>query len=80
MIKIAKIFHVVAPLQAHGAYPTVRYPAELLASAGHVVYALDFPGHGESPGTRGLIRSPHDLTNDALALAQWATVRNNCIV
>jgi alpha-beta hydrolase superfamily lysophospholipase len=61
-------------MQAHGAYPTVRYPAALLAAAGHIVYALDFPGHGESPGTRGLIRAPQHLTADAVALAQWATV------
>ena len=43
---------------AHAAYPTCRYAAELLAAAGHVVYGLDLPGHGESPGVRGLIRDP----------------------
>ena len=57
---------------AHARFPTVRYAAELLAGQGHIVYALDFPGHGASPGTRGLIRSSAQLTAIGRSMARWA--------
>ena len=58
---------------AHARFPTVRYAAELLALQGDVVYSLDFPGHGASPGTRGLVRSSEQLTTIGRAMARWAT-------
>ena len=58
---------------AHAHFPTVRYAAEVLAAAGNVVYCLDFPGHGASPGTRGLVRSSEQLTTIGRAMARWAT-------
>jgi len=58
---------------AHAHFPTVRYAAEVLAAAGNVVYCLDFPGHGASPGTCGLVRSSEQLTTIGRAMARWAT-------
>ena len=42
---------------AHGAYPTVRYAAELCAQSlpGSIVVAADMPGHGTSDGPRGYL-------------------------
>lgn len=57
---------------AHGAYPTVRYAAEFFAQAGYAVVAIDFPGHGQSEGMRGYLKSADDLVEDGIAMAQYA--------
>lgn len=44
----------------------------MLAAAGHVCYSLDFPGHGASPGVRGLVREPAHLTDDGLVITKFA--------
>lgn len=78
--KVECVFHVWTPsnqsrplgvvvvfhgLGGHGLYPTVRYLSELLAENQFVVYSLDFCGHGESKGLRGLLPSPAYLLRDA---------------
>jgi acylglycerol lipase len=57
---------------AHGAYPTVRYAAEFLAEAGYVVVATDFPGHGQSEGIRGYLKSVSDLIDHGVAQTHHA--------
>eukprot|EP00980_Cylindrotheca_fusiformis_P003781 scaffold834_cov123-Cylindrotheca_fusiformis.AAC.28 len=57
---------------AHGNYPTVRYAAEFLADEGYAVVAVDFPGHGKSPGTRGFIESAETLIADGAAMVEYA--------
>ena len=57
---------------AHSLYPTVRYASSLMCENGLVVYALDLPGHGASPGTRGLLTSVEDLIEDGVAIATYA--------
>lgn len=37
-----------------------------------LVYGLDFPGHGASPGTRGLLTGVDDLIEDGVAIAKHA--------
>jgi len=59
-------------LLAHAQYPTVRYLAELLAKNNYAVFALDMPGHGLSPGTRGYIFSADALINHGLDAAEFA--------
>ncbi|KAI2488805.1 alpha/beta hydrolase [Fragilaria crotonensis] len=54
---------------AHGRYPTVKYAAQLLHSQGFHVVAADMPGHGNSPGIRGLLPSPDTLIEDGLKIA-----------
>ena len=39
------------------------------------VVAVDFRGHGRSPGARGVVRSYDDLTNDLLCTLDWASER-----
>jgi acylglycerol lipase len=58
---------------AHGNYPTVRYAAEFLAQEDYAVVSVDFPGHGKSPGTRGLIESAETLVEDGAAMVEYAT-------
>ena len=57
---------------AHGRYPTVKYAAQLLHSQGFHVMAPDMPGHGKSPGLRGLLPSADTLIEDALKIACFA--------
>jgi len=57
---------------AHGNYPTVRYAAEFLAEPGYAVVSVDFPGHGKSPGDRGLIESAEILVQDGKAMVEFA--------
>lgn len=60
----------------------MRYASSLLAKNGFTVYALDFPGHGLSPGTRGYLTGVHDLIADGVAVARHAKTdaisSNNC--
>ena len=58
---------------AHGNYPTVRYAAEFLSREGYAVISVDFPGHGKSPGDRGLIESAETLVQDGKAMVEYAT-------
>lgn len=62
---VAVVFHGYG---AHARYPTVTYATRLLVGHGIACFALDFPGHGQSEGPRGLIRSPEHLTRDGLAV------------
>ena len=57
---------------AHSQYPTVRYASNLLAGSGFAVYALDLPGHGLSPGTRGFLTGSNDLIEDGVAILKHA--------
>ena len=66
---VAVVYHGFG---AHSLYPTVRYASSLLAESGLLVYGLDFPGHGASPGKRGLIKSVDDLIDDGIAVALHA--------
>ncbi|EJK70410.1 hypothetical protein THAOC_08236 [Thalassiosira oceanica] len=66
---VAVVYHGFG---AHSLYPTVRYASSLLCEHGLVVYALDLPGHGASPGTRGLLTSVEDLIEDGMAVATYA--------
>ena len=70
---VALVFH---GLGAHGKFPTVRFAAEMLASEGCAVYAMDLPGHGESPGLRGYIGSADELVEDASAATAEARRRH----
>ena len=63
------IFH---GLGGHGRFPSVSIAAELLVSHGHKVSAVDFPGHGESPGLNGYIESADALIIDGINAAQAA--------
>lgn len=47
----------------------MRYASSLLAENGLLVYGLDFPGHGASPGKRGLLTGVDDLIEDGVAVA-----------
>ncbi|CAJ1931950.1 unnamed protein product [Cylindrotheca closterium] len=58
---------------AHGNYPTVRYAAEFLSEEGYAAISVDFPGHGKSPGDRGLIESAEILVQDGKAMVDYAT-------
>jgi len=53
---------------AHGAYPTVLFVAEFLASQGHVVLSADMHGHGRSPGQKAYIGDPSQMTGDGNCL------------
>lgn len=57
---------------AHSNYPTVRYAAEFLSETGYAVVSVDFPGHGKSPGDRGLIESAEILVQDGKAMVEYA--------
>lgn len=63
---VAVVYHGFG---AHSLYPTVRYASSLLAENGLLVYGLDFPGHGASPGTPGLLTGVEDLIEDGVAVA-----------
>ena len=63
------IFH---GLGGHGRFPSVSIAAELLVSHGYKVSAVDFPGHGESPGLNGYIESADALIIDGINAAQAA--------
>lgn len=63
---VAVVYHGFG---AHSLYPTVRYASSLLAENGLLVYGLDFPGHGASPGKRGLLTGVDDLIEDGIAVA-----------
>ena len=60
---------------SHACYPTIRFASELLALEGHTVYGLDFKGHGESFGTRGLIRSSRELIDTGVLMVKWVSKR-----
>jgi alpha-beta hydrolase superfamily lysophospholipase len=49
---------------------------ERLAAAGYPVYAVDHPGHGRSPGTRGNIGSMDEAVAGVDALARLAAERH----
>jgi alpha-beta hydrolase superfamily lysophospholipase len=66
---IAVVYHGFG---AHSQYPTVSYASNLLANSGFVVYALDLPGHGMSPGIRGYLTGVKDLIEDGVAVAKHA--------
>ena len=66
---VAVVYHGFG---AHSLYPTVRYASSLLAESGLLVYGIDFPGHGASPGTRGLLTGVEDLIADGIAIAKHA--------
>ncbi|KAL7554599.1 hypothetical protein ACHAWF_018086 [Thalassiosira exigua] len=66
---VAVVYHGFG---AHSLYPTVRYASSLLAESGLLVYGLDLPGHGASPGTRGLLTGVDDLIEDGVAIAKHA--------
>ena len=63
---------------AHGYYPTVRYAAEKLASAGYMVVAADLPGHGKSPGLKGFLPPPDDLIQTGVHIADYASSLLQC--
>ena len=62
------IFH---GLGGHAHFPTVKHLAILLAKHSFIVYAMDFPGHGESPGLRGYIASEKNLITDGLSVTLY---------
>ncbi len=66
---VAVVYHGFG---AHSRYPTVHYASSLLAQNGFVVYALDLPGHGASPGVRGLVTGVEDLIEDGIAIVNHA--------
>jgi len=66
---VAVVYHGFG---AHSLYPTVRYASCLLAENGFIVYGLDFPGHGASPGKKGLLTGAADLIQDGIAVAKVA--------
>mmetsp|Transcript_19677 Transcript_19677/g.32285 ORF Transcript_19677/g.32285 Transcript_19677/m.32285 type:complete len:316 (-) Transcript_19677:20-967(-) len=66
---VAVVYHGFG---AHSLYPTVRYASCLLAENGFIVYGLDFPGHGASPGKKGLLTGADDLVTDGIAVAKVA--------
>lgn len=66
---VAVVYHGFG---AHSLYPTVRYASSLLAESGLLVYGLDLPGHGASPGRRGLLTGVDDLIEDGVAVAVHA--------
>jgi len=67
---VAVVYH---GFLAHARYPTVRYAAQLLCrNANLTVLAMDLPGHGLSPGTRGYINDYKDLIQDGMLVAREA--------
>src|SRR5918995_6231990 len=53
-----------------------RHLAEALGPALDLdVLALDFRGHGRSPGRRGVVRRYTDLSSDLLAALAWTSRR-----
>lgn len=63
------IFH---GLGGHSLFPTVRYLAELLVRHNLQVYCMDFTGHGQSFGAKGLISSSDALLEDAMHVTNFA--------
>ena len=52
---------------------TFRHVAEHLGTAlGVDVIAVDFRGHGRSPGRRGVVRRYEELTDDLTCVMEWA--------
>mmetsp|Transcript_11339 Transcript_11339/g.16655 ORF Transcript_11339/g.16655 Transcript_11339/m.16655 type:complete len:329 (+) Transcript_11339:81-1067(+) len=66
---VVVVFH---GLGGHGLFPTVRYLAELLARHNFQVYCMDFTGHGQSFGAKGVISSSHALLQDAMHVTNFA--------
>jgi len=66
---IVIIYHGFA---AHARYPTVEYVAQLAVQHDFLVYAMDMPGHGKSPGTRGLLPSAEDVVEDCVSVVTYA--------
>jgi alpha-beta hydrolase superfamily lysophospholipase len=73
---VAVVYHGFG---AHSRYPTVNYASSLLAKNGFVVYAMDLPGHGASPGVRGLLTGVDDLVGDGIAIANHAIADSSTI-
>eukprot|EP00729_Bicosta_minor_P008659 gene8659-32798_t len=63
------VFH---GLGAHARFPSVALAAELLVQKSYRVCAVDFPGHGESPGMRGYIESADTLIADGISSVKAA--------
>jgi acylglycerol lipase len=71
-VKLRGVAVVYHGFGAHSLYPTVRYASSLLAENGLIVYGLDFPGHGASPGKKGLLTGANNLIEDGVAVAKFA--------
>ena len=55
---------------------TYRHVAEALGTRLDMdVVAVDFRGHGRSPGRRGVVRRYEDLTDDLACALEWAAQR-----
>jgi alpha-beta hydrolase superfamily lysophospholipase len=76
--KIRGVVVVYHGFGAHSRYPTVHYALSFLAKS-FVVYAMDLPGHGASPGVRGLLTGVDDLVGDGIAIANHAIADSSTI-
>ena len=65
---------LVHGLHEHGG--RYRHVAQRLAQAGYASYAVDHPGHGRSPGTRGNITSMAAAVDGVAALVRLAGERH----
>ncbi|GAA0527629.1 monoacylglycerol lipase [Saccharopolyspora subtropica] len=71
---------VAAVVLVHGVHEhsgRYRHVAERLVAAGYAVYAVDHPGHGRSPGTRGNIGSMAAAVDGVALLARLARQRHD---
>lgn len=73
---VAVVYHGFG---AHSRYPTVHYASSILVKHGFVVYAMDLPGHGASPGVRGLLTGVGDLIDDGIAIVNHAIADSSTI-
>lgn len=70
------VFH---GLGAHARFPSVAIVSEALAAAGFVVCAADMPGHGESEGLQGYLRSSEDLVAGAMSVVRAAQAAHTAL-